>query len=164
MTTAAPDFLPRLDAVEARLAQHAAATAVHTGMLTDADPGTGEQWEWGQVWAHLGEFIPYWIAQARTVIGEYRGEPVHFGRVKSNPERIAAIERDRRAAVAQLWSRLHTHIAQLRTFLHDLPDSAWSARGLHQTLGVMDIPHIVDEFLVGHLEQHAAQLDGLARS
>jgi hypothetical protein len=33
---------------------------------------------------------------------------------------------------------------------------------VHQTLGVVNMPHLVDEFLVGHLEQHAAQLDGLA--
>jgi hypothetical protein len=52
-------------------------------------------------------------------------------------------------------------VADLRAFLGAVPDGAWNARGVHQTLGVMPLPHIVDEFLVGHLEQHAAQLDGL---
>jgi hypothetical protein len=155
-------FLARLDAVEQRLAQHAAHdAAAHADRRTDADPGTGEQWEWGQVWAHLAEFIPYWVDQARLVIDSYDGEPVPFGRVKSNPERVAAIERDRRTSVESLWQRTRTDVGDLRAFLRELPDAAWAARGQHQTLGVMPLPHIVDEFMVGHLEQHAAQLDGL---
>jgi hypothetical protein len=158
------EFLRRLDAVESRLRRHAATPAASLGgdRLTDADPGTGERWEWGQVWAHLAEFVPYWIAQARIVIDSYRGEPVPFGRVKSNPERVAAIARDRRTDVDMLWARLDARIGDLRSFLNDLPAEAWSARGAHQTLGVMPLDGIVDEFLVGHLEQHADQLDGLA--
>jgi hypothetical protein len=156
-------FLARLDAVEQRLVQHAAHdVAAVSDRRTDADPGTGEQWEWGQVWAHLAEFIPYWVDQARLVIEAYDGEPVPFGRIKSNPERVAAIERDRLTSVESLWQRTRADVADLRAFLRDLPNSAWAARGLHQTLGVMPLPHIVDEFMVGHLEQHAAQLDGLA--
>jgi hypothetical protein len=162
MQAATEDLLPRLGAVEARLRTLSTTPLLAIrGHLTDADPGTGEQWEWGQVWAHLAEFIPYWIAQAQQVIGAYHGEPVPFGRVKGDPERIAAIDRDRTVDVAALWARLDSHIAELRAFLGELPDSAWAAQGVHQTLGVMSMPHIVDEFLVGHLEQHAAQLDGL---
>ena len=162
MTQTVQDLRLRLDAVEARLRALAATPLPATrGHLTDADPGTGEQWEWGQVWAHLAEFIPYWIAQARQVISAYHGDPVPFGRVKADPERVAAIERDRGADVGALWARLEVHIAELRAFLTQLPDGAWAARGAHQTLGTMSLEHIVDEFMVGHLEQHAAQLDGL---
>lgn len=157
------EFLQRLDAVESRLRRHATAPPASVrGHLTAADRGTGEQWEWGQVWAHLAEFVPYWMAQARVVIDTYRGEPVPFGRVKSNPERVAAIARDRGTGVDTLWARLDAQIGDLRSFLTELPAKAWSARGAHQTLGVMPLDHIVDEFLVGHLEQHADQLDGLA--
>jgi hypothetical protein len=162
-STRTAEFLARLDIVEQRLAAHAAGDASRAaGRLTAPDRGTGEQWQWGQVWAHLAEFIPYWLAQSCTVIGSYAGEPVPFGRVKSDSERVAAIERDRGVAMEELWQRLHGHIAELRVFLRELPDSAWQARGVHQTLGVMPLPHIVDEFLVGHLEQHADQLDSLA--
>jgi hypothetical protein len=37
----------------------------------------------------------------------------------------------------------------------------WAARGTHPTLGAMDVPTILDEFLVGHLEEHTAQLEAL---
>jgi hypothetical protein len=161
------EFVARLDAVEQRLAQHAHAYAAAQSphRLTDADPGTGEQWEWGQVWAHLAEFIPYWMTQAGHVLAASGGAddpPVPFGRVKSNPERVAAIERDRAVPVDELWARLQGQVAALRAFLREMTPQQWAARGVHQTLGVVNMPHLVDEFLVGHLEQHAAQLDGLA--
>lgn len=158
----AEEFLDRLDEVEERLGEHAEGGAANADRRTAPDAGSGETWEWGQVWAHLGEFIPYWVEQARHVAAEYRGEPVPFGRVKSNPERIAAIERDRATAVPALWQRLQSQIEELRTFLQQLSDDDWAARGAHQTLGVMAMPTIVDEFLVGHLEQHVEQLDGLS--
>ncbi len=159
----ADEFLQRLDAVEQRLRARATTPRDATqGHLTDPDQRTGERWEWGQVWAHLAEFVPYWIGQARAVIAAYRGEPVPFGRVKSDSQRIAAIERDRGVDVEELWSRVDSDIGELRTFLAELPDGAWSVRGQHSTLGTMPLERIVDEFLVGHLEEHADQLDGLA--
>ena len=61
------EYLARLDAVEARLGA-AAAAEPHPDALTGADPTSGERWDRGQVWAHVAEFIPYWIRQARPVI------------------------------------------------------------------------------------------------
>lgn len=159
--SAAREFLERLDAVEARLRAHATRD-VREGALTEPDQGSGERWEAGQVWAHLAEFIPYWLREAAQVI-EHRGaDAVPFGRTKSNPARIAAIERDRRRERSALWNRVARDISVLRSFLEGLGGAGWSAHGVHPTLGEMDISAIVDEFLVGHLEQHATQLDGLA--
>jgi hypothetical protein len=154
-------MLDRLDAVAQRLQQHAQSDDAARGALTDADPGSGERWDRGQVWAHLAEFIPYWLDQFRGVIGGYRGEPVPFGRVKSDPGRVEAIARDRATSVAELHARLQGHIEEVRIFLGSLPERAWEVRGVHSTLGVMSLQGMLDEFVVGHLEQHAAQLDGL---
>jgi hypothetical protein len=155
------DFVGRLAAVEERL------RALSGGQfpdeaLTAPDPPTGERWDAGQVWAHLAEFIPYWLGEAAHVTARWAGVPVPFGRTKSDPVRIAAIERDRRGDRAALWNRVGVDIAALRAFLLGLDGNAWSARGRHPTLGDMGLAEIVDEFLVGHLEQHASQLDGLA--
>ncbi len=155
------EYLARLDAVEARLAA-AAAAEPHPDALTDADPTSGERWDRGQVWAHLAEFIPYWIRQTRPVIsGQPSGEPVPFGRTKSDPERIGAIERDRHEAVSTLWASTRADIALLRTFLIGLEPEQWLAVGLHPTRGPMSLAQINEEFLVGHLEQHADQLESL---
>jgi hypothetical protein len=160
MNDPAADLMRRLDAVESRLQERAGAE-IAPDALTPADPPTGERWEAGQVWAHLAEFIPYWMGEAERVVEQGGDEPVAFGRTKSDPERLAAIERDRDRDRRLLWNRIAGDLARLRAFLGGLDRSAWRARGLHATLGEMDLGRLVDEFLVGHLEQHAVQLDGL---
>ena len=154
-------LLERLDAVEARLAARST-MASRGGAATDADPGSGERWEAGQIWAHVAEAVPYWIDQAQLVANTYDGEPVPFGRTKSDPTRIAAVERDRDQPVSVLWAVTHSDIESLRLVIASLDDVAWSARGRHETRGVMSMDRIIDEFLVGHLEEHADQLDELS--
>lgn len=156
----AGSFVDRLESVATRLRRHA--TAPPGPGLTEPDPPTGERWDWGQVWAHLAEFVPYWVSQMRLVAEASGPDPVPFGRTKSDPERIAAIERDRHRPPTELWSRLQGHLGQFRRFLDGLSAQGWQKRGIHSTLGEMDMPRIVDEFVVAHLEAHADQLDGLA--
>jgi hypothetical protein len=154
-------YLARLDAVEARLAAAAAAEPPH-GALTGADPDSGERWDRGQVWAHVAEFIPYWIVQAGPVLrGQASGEPVPFGRTKSDPQRIGAIERDRREPVSVLWADVLAGIATLRGFLRSTEADQWEIHGLHPKLGPMTVDDLVERFLVGHLEEHAEQLEGM---
>jgi threonine dehydratase len=52
-------------------------------------------------------------------------------------------------------------LAEVTRELERLPEAAWAVRGLHERRGEMSIEAIVEEFLVGHLEEHADQLDGL---
>jgi len=151
-------YAERLETVDRRFA--ALAERDSTG-LTEPDQKTGERWEAGQVWAHTAEFPGYWLGELAKVVAGWAGEPVPFGRVKSDPDRVAAIERDRRTDRAALFARVRDGIARTRDHLDALPADAWSAQGVHSTLGVMDVTRIVEEFLVGHLEEHAAQLDSL---
>ncbi|MFN2450939.1 MAG: hypothetical protein ABR541_01140, partial [Candidatus Dormibacteria bacterium] len=90
-------LLDRLDRVERRLEQQAERADSLQG-LTAADARSGERWEAGQVFAHLAEFGGYWLEQAEAVVRGYRGEPVPFGRVATDAQRVAAIERDRGAS------------------------------------------------------------------
>jgi hypothetical protein len=154
------EFQQRLAAAGARL------RVLSQGRLegrTDAEPATGEQWEAGEVWAHVAEFIPYWISQAERILAEDSAEPVPFGRTQANPERIAAIERDRHRGTNALWHDVREDLNDLRAFLDEISERGWRAKGLHPTRGVMPISQIVEEMLIGHLEEHAAQLEGLRR-
>jgi hypothetical protein len=154
-------YLARLNSVEARLSA-AAFSEPSPAALTRADPQSGERWDRGQVWAHVSEFIPYWIVQAQPVLrGQASGEPVPFGRTKADPERIGAIERNRGESVQVLWVDTSAGIAQLRGFLADMEPEQWQVRGLHPTLGPMTVDALVEMFLVGHLEEHAEQLEGM---
>ncbi len=151
----------RLGAVERRLAARADRTA---SGLTDADPASGERWEAGQVWAHIAEFVPYWTRQIETVLAEpRRREPVAFGRVKTDPGRIAAIEEGRAELPGNQLERTRGALAALRALMDRLGPAEWSAEGVHQTRGVMTVEGMLDEFLVKHLEEHADQLDSLGQ-
>ena len=109
---------------------------------------------------------PTGSARPHLVVERAAIEP---GAVRTHQERPGAASPPSSATGAptraRLWDRAAGDIATpARLPRPALDDSAWAARGLHPTLGEMDLAKIVDEFLVGHLEQHAAQLDQLAAS
>lgn len=153
-------FLARLDAVEERLGALAILEAAPA--LTDPDQPSGERWDWGQVWAHVAEFPGYWIRELRSALGTPGEDPPPFGRVKTDPERVGAIERDRHLPAMDLFARTQPDIEDLRALLREMSPLDWERRVSHQTLGVMDMSRVLDEFLIGHLEQHADQLKALA--
>jgi DinB superfamily len=124
---------------------------------TSADPETGEQWDRGQVLAHVAEILPYWSQQVELVVE--RGGGVPFGRVKSNPERIAAIERDRRTGSAELLQRMDQGLQGVLVLLDRLDEPALERTGTHERIGEMTAAAIIDRFLVEHLEEHAEQLE-----
>ena len=134
----------------------AAAPVLPDEALTDPDPDTGERWDRRQVLAHVAEMLPYWVEQVELVAA---GDQVPFGRTRSNPERIAAIERDRREDPARLLVRVDDGLGVVLALLERLADDALARSGRHQTLGAMTVAAIVDRFLVEHLEEHADQLD-----
>jgi hypothetical protein len=156
----AEGFLLRIDQVAERLERLAPTEPFPRG-LTAPDQPSGEQWEWGQVWAHLGEFGPYWMGQIKTIVEADSDQPVPFGRVKTDPVRVREIDADRHTPPGALMERLASQLRDLRVMLTDLTPRDWQRRGVHETLGEMSIEQIVDMFLVKHLEDHADQLDGL---
>jgi hypothetical protein len=156
----AEGFLERLEAVRIRL-ERLAGRESPAGSLTDPDEPSGERWEWGQVWAHAAEFPAYWMARIREVLAVPAGVPPPFGRTKADPDRIGAIERDRSMPVERIMIRLRGDLDDLRDLLAEMSAGDWERRVEHQTLGVMDMSRVSDQFLVGHLEAHAEQLEGL---
>lgn len=156
----------RLERVRARLASHAASEdrGLHEG-LTDPDPSDGERWEAGQVWAHVAEFPGFWLGQIENVVAAApgRSEAVPFGRMRSDPVRVGAIERDRRSDPRALLARAEHDLDAAVDAIRALPDQAWTARGVHPAAGEMPVSRIVERFIVEHLEEHADQLDGLTR-
>lgn len=154
-------LIARLADAERRLVERAAEPP--TAGLTAPDPGSGEQWEAGQVWAHLAEFPAYWLAQAQRVVALPTYEPVPFGRVKTDAGRLEAIERDRHTDPSALLERVRSSLAEVTDAIRSLPPEAWTRRGAHPTRGEMTVRQIVEHFIVEHLEEHADQLDSMGR-
>jgi DinB superfamily len=155
--TAGPGTTDRRDRLVAAATRvRAAASRLPGEALTDPDPNTGERWDRGQVLAHVAEMLPYWAHQVELVAA---GDQVAFGRVASDPGRLAAIERDRREDPARLLDRIDDGLGVVLALLDRLDDAALARTGRHQTLGEMTAAAIVDRFLVDHLEEHADQLE-----
>jgi hypothetical protein len=153
-----PGSRDRLEAAAGRI--RAAAPLLPDEALTDPDPDTGERWDRRQVLAHVAEMLPYWVEQVELVAA---GDQVPFGRARSNPERIAAIERDRREDPSRLLDRVDEGLGAVLVLLDRLDDDALAHSGRHQVLGEMTVAAIVDRFLVDHLEEHADQLEARQR-
>jgi histidinol-phosphate aminotransferase len=150
----------RCDAADARLVDHAG--VAHTG-LTDPDPGGTERWDADQVWGHLAEIGDYWLGELAGVVDAGRPDPVPFGRVKTNAGRIAAIETGRHRPVGENLDAARRALSALRAYVAGLSEDDWQRVGRHQTLGDMTIDRQLEEFHIGHVEQHLAQLDGLVK-
>jgi hypothetical protein len=155
MSSSRDDRRARLVAAAGRIRR--SAPAVPDQAQTSPDPETGEQWDRGQVLAHVAEILPYWTRQAELVVG--RGNGVPFGRVKSDPERIASIERDRHEDPARLLARMDEEVRGVLALLDRLDEKALARTGRHELLGEMTVAGIIDRFLVEHLEEHADQLE-----
>ena len=150
------NWLDRLDAVQARL--ESLATRDLSG-LTAPDEATGEQWDAGQVWAHLAEFGNYWLGELDKVLAG----AASFGRVKSDAARIAAIEAGRKLPVATHIEIVRRSMDALRTRLESMTDDDWARVSHHSTLGDLTIDDQMQHFHVGHYEEHADQLESLDR-
>jgi hypothetical protein len=153
------ELMNRIDSAERRLAAHA--EAAKPDGLTDPEEGATERWEAGQVWAHIGEFVPYWHRQLRTVVDAYPGPPVPFGRVRTDPGRTGPIEENRDVPIAEQMADMHSALVDFERYAHSLDPEQWAAIGLHPVRGEMSAHQIVELFIVDHLEEHADQLDGL---
>ena len=156
---AVAEWLDRLDAVEERLA--ALANKNRRRGLTDPDPGGEERWDEGQVWAHIAEFGAYWIAELKRIIDSPGEAPAAFGRTKSDEGRISAIAMNRSLTPHSQFEAAQIAMDELRALLSTMDSRDWARIGEHPTLKAMDIGRFLQEFLVGHYEQHADQLSKL---
>jgi hypothetical protein len=121
--------------------------------------GVEPESDWGpkEVLAHVAEMIPFWLGQIEAVATD-GDEPVPFGRVTSDPGRIGRIGRDRTVPAAELFDRIDGAVELAATRLATLSPPQAARRGVHPRLGEMTVDEIVGRFVVGHLDEHVAQL------
>jgi hypothetical protein len=114
---------------------------------------------WGpkEVLAHVGEMGPYWLSQVEVILAG-SPEPVPFGRVATDPERIDRIGRDRTLPAGELFDRIDAGLAAVGVRVAELEPAERARRGLHARLGEMTVEGLVERFVVGHVEEHVRQL------
>jgi hypothetical protein len=128
--------------------------SVHFGTEPEAS------WNPPELLAHVAEMTPYWIGQIDRVLHGYP-EPVSFGRVQTDEERIEAIGRDRALPVAELYARIGSGTEQAAERLRTLSAADLERLGTHPTLGEMTVRAIVERMLLTHLAGHVEQLTAI---
>jgi hypothetical protein len=153
------DLADRLRAAHARL--ESLRPAAEAGEPWPPSPHFGVEpeasWNPPELLAHLAEMFPYWIGQIDRIL-EGHPEPVSFGRVQSDEDRIAAIGRDRGLPVATLLARVADGVALAGARLRTMPPADLERRGTHPTLGEMTVRAVVERMLLTHLDGHVEQL------
>ena len=124
--------------------------------------GTEPESDWGpkELLAHTAEMLGFWPAEIDRVLAGGT-EPVPFGRVSTDPDRIARIERDRELPTGELFDRIGVEVGEVRTKLGRLGARDGARLGLHPRLGQMTVSAIAQRFLVGHLKEHVEQLTAI---
>jgi hypothetical protein len=121
--------------------------------------GTEPEARWGppEVLAHVAEMLPFWLGELERILAA-PVEPAPFGRVATDELRIATIERDRTLPARELFDRIDSTIDRLERRLPELNAAEAGRLGIHSTRGEMTLAETTERFVVGHLEEHAAQL------
>jgi hypothetical protein len=156
------DLIDRFERAQTAIAERRDAIEAGEPWPLSAAYGTEPESEWGpkEVLAHVAEMLTYWPAQIEAILAASPGaDPVPFGRVASDTNRIERVGRDRSLAAAELFGRIDAAAVAVRSRAGALTDGELARLGLHPRLGEMTIPAIVERFIVGHLEEHVVQLD-----
>jgi hypothetical protein len=125
-----------------------------------ADYGTGPEASWGpgEVLAHVAEMLPFWLGEMERVIDGGTSSPVPFGRIADDPVRIGIVGRDRSLPLRVLFARVDAGLEDWAERLSTLTEAERGRTGLHPRLGEMPASGILERFVIGHGEEHIAQL------
>jgi hypothetical protein len=124
------------------------------------DYGTGPEASWGprEVLAHVEEMLPFWLGEMERVIDGDGSAATPFGRIADDPIRIGMIDRERSLPLRVLFARVDAGLRDWAERLATLTPSERERIGAHPRLGEMPAPAILERFVLGHAEDHIAQL------
>jgi hypothetical protein len=105
--------------------------------------------------------LDYWHGELRRVVAGDGSAPVPFGRVASDPSRLARIDDLRRRPTPELVDEIGSQVPVVAGFVSRLSSDDAARVGLHQTRGEISIRDSVERFFANHLEEHVAQLRGI---
>jgi hypothetical protein len=129
-------------------------------MAAQFDHAPEASWGPNELLAHVAEMLPYWLGEVERIRAG-PGQPVPFGRVGTDPVRIAIIGRDRTLPIGELYARIHDGLARWAGRLETLTPAQRATVGLHPTIGEMTVEAIAERQVVTHLEGHVHQLQAI---
>ncbi len=158
--------LDRLRAAAGRIA--ATRTEVERGgrrAPRGAAQGADEaSWAPTEVLAHVCEMLPYWLGEMERVLAPGDAGPAAFGRTAADQIRTLTVARDATLPPRELYDRMAAGIDRYERRLPQLSEADVRRRGTHPTRGELTVEELLERFVVGHLEEHAVQLEDALRA
>jgi DinB family protein len=129
------------------------------GQPGPVDERTGERWDRGNVLGHVAEMLPFWIVQLRAVVDG----GTEMGRDAIGlAQRRMGIDSGREAGEDGLLARIDQGAASLEALLADMRDADLDRqvrfRGADGPERDVDVRWVMENILVGHLEEHLEQV------
>ena len=153
------------DIADRLVAAHAGFDALRTGVEAGAPWPASDNfghepestWNPPELLAHVAEMLVYWMDQIERILEGFP-EPVPFGRVATNEERIAAIGRERARPIGELFDQVASGAQAAAARLRELSADQLERRGTHPTLGEMTVSAVAERMFIRHLGEHEEQL------
>jgi uncharacterized damage-inducible protein DinB len=122
-----------------------------------------DAWSAMQTLGHMTEMIPYWLNHCHVLIAA-TGTPPRFGRSAGSPERLAGVAHGATATPDALLGRLEEEVQAAAGTIRKLSMAERSKRGISSERGEMTVAEVLESFIVGHAEEHLAQVQATLRS
>lgn len=116
------------------------------------------EWGPGEVLSHVSEMLQFWLGEMERVIDGQDG-PTAFGRLSTDQARALTIARDATLPPRELFERIGSTLERYRRRLVTLSEADLGRTGRHPVRGDFAVPGLIERFVVGHLEEHAEQLE-----
>jgi len=118
------------------------------------DPKTGERWDRFNVLGHTAEMLPFWSREIRK--GLDTGAPM--GREPGSSSRLEGVESGQLLGEAALRKRIEEGVVSALGLVAGLSDQDLDRDLDAHGRGSLPVRQALETFLVGHLEDHVAQL------
>jgi hypothetical protein len=120
-------------------------------MVGDADPRT-----------HDGD-DPVLVEPLSRPDRGHGAPPPRFGRTPGSPERLAGVSRGATARPDVLLTQLESAVRSATTAIRKLSVEERGKRGVNSERGELTVAEVIESFIVGHAEEHLAQVHSALR-
>jgi hypothetical protein len=145
------DMAARLQAARDRLRELPVSESHEPG---PPDPKTGERWDRFNILGHTAEVLPFWSRQIRKALDT----GARMGREPGNMGRLEGIESGRLFGEPMLRERIDAGAAEALGLLGSLSPADLDREVDTYGRGSVKVRQALEDFIVGHLEAHVAQL------
>ena len=124
-------------------------------------PGVND-WSVMQTMGHMVEMIPYWMNHVKAMAAA-SGPPHRVGRTADAPERLAGIESGSTRDPDDILRQLTEEVRAAAGAIRRMTVEERGRTGVYSKGGKITVAEAIERFIVGHAEEHLAQVQAALR-